>query len=345
MKEFGSDFDYCDQPQWLAKPSQAAVFSPELFQFFVSGRSALWALLAHGVATKQWQRVYLPSYYCHEVGQFLQGLGIVLHSYPYNPWDNNPIDAQAIIDASDSVVLDVHFFGLARADFSGLKKAVRIEDLTHNILGFAASQADYCFASLRKELPVPVGGYCYSPKGLALPSPVRCLQAEQLCLKKLVAMYLKQQFLAGQFGHKPVFRAMLQQAEAGLANTASNAAMPSAAVAVLEALDVAAMLEAKQQNIANAQARLAGLPLTINFNQRQAGLGLLLALKQPEQAEALRQYLLARNIFPAVLWPGQQNPSDQQAMQKMLMVHVDYRYNVGDVAVICQAISEFFYGQ
>lgn len=346
VKEFGSDFDYCSEAQWLLKPGQVGVFNTERFQLFASGRSALWALLAQGIAQKQWQRVYLPSYYCHEVGQFLQTLNIDVQTYAYNPWDNNPVDTQKMVDATDSVIVSVDYFGLVKPDVSTIKHAVKIDDITHNILAFETSNADYCFASLRKELPVPVGGYCYSPKTLALPAAKICLKAEKLCLKKLAAMFLKQQYLAGTFTDKPSFRAMLLEAEQALACTDKAAAMPSAAKALLKALDVTAMLQAKQNNIAVALQCLAkDLPVTVNFNQCPSGFGLLLKLNDSEQTQSLKQHLLAQNIYPAVLWPEQKNVSDQKAMHTMLMLHMDYRYSADDIVTICQIINEYFYGK
>jgi hypothetical protein len=52
--------------------------------------------------------------------------------------------------------------GVKKLDTSFLKKSVIIDDLTHNLLSFNESNADYCFASLRKQIPIAVGGFCLS---------------------------------------------------------------------------------------------------------------------------------------------------------------------------------------
>jgi hypothetical protein len=72
-KEFGSDFHWLEIGDFRkANPEEDFVNS--LGQLFFSGRAALYHLLKMGIIQKGWKKIYVPTYYCHEVYKYIQDL-------------------------------------------------------------------------------------------------------------------------------------------------------------------------------------------------------------------------------------------------------------------------------
>src|SRR5690606_37957785 len=82
IKEYGSDFHYCDHPY---KGQQNFISENSNISLFFSGRVALFNLLAFGIQKYGWKKVGFPSYYCHEVVDFCRRLPIEITYYTYNP--------------------------------------------------------------------------------------------------------------------------------------------------------------------------------------------------------------------------------------------------------------------
>jgi len=341
--EYGSDFHYDLDSKITLEPGRESLFINNDFALFFSGRSALKALVSKGIEVEKWKKIFFPSYYCHEVVNFIRELPLEVDYYEYSPF----LDAtDKVLDVSDqqgNVIVNVDFFGLKKLELAHYKAATIIDDLTHNITGFSTSTASYCFASLRKELPIPCGGYCYSPLGYELPSGQFDVQSEEIAVKKLTAMYLKNLYLNGKFDSKDDFRNLFAEAEQEFSTDKGNVALPKTSEAVLSLLSVEKILEAKHRNIQIALHELSSCE-EIEFNLgtgKNNSLGLLLRFKNELQRNACRDYLVAESIFPAVLWPHQKRERDILTEKLVLFIHLDYRYNKEQVDKIIGKIKLF----
>src|SRR5690606_33175876 len=125
-----------------------------------SGRAALKSIISNGIDKYSWKKIYIPSYYCHEVYDFIRELNIRLEFYECNPEAN--ILPLSIQDEVESALLVVNYFGISIPNFEHLKNITIIEDVTHDLSKINHSKANYVFGSLRKILPVPVGGFVKS---------------------------------------------------------------------------------------------------------------------------------------------------------------------------------------
>jgi hypothetical protein len=174
--------------------------------YFSTGRDALISLLASGRSEYGWKRLWLPGYYCPDVVRSLIPLGLELRAYASLP--GGPPDIRELPTRVGDVVLLVNLFGLLGG--SGLPAAslrsptdsrqrnldriVVVEDHTHDPLSLWArrSTSDWCFASLRKTLPLPDGGVIWSPAGHPLPRPPALTLHRRLAsLEMLAAMTLR----------------------------------------------------------------------------------------------------------------------------------------------------------
>lgn len=340
--ESGSDFHFCEDTDFLADPQGSEPIAGPTLALFISGRTALAALIRFGMQQHGWTNIYFPSYYCHDVIDYVRQTGIHIHSYPYNPFTDQEDAASQVPDQAGAVVVCVNYFGAFRTTPNRFTRTMVIEDVTHDILSYKTSVADFCFGSLRKELPVPAGGFCTVPAGTTKPAPVHWQHGESVAATKLSAMYLKSRFLQGH-ADKDTYRKLFAEGEAMLAHCPQDAAMPLLARAVLSSLNTRAIGAARQDNLSSANKML---DLT-NLDHKGVriiarGLGLTILCSQQEQRDLLRSTLISKNIFPAVLWPGQTNNQDKEIEARILFIHLDYRYGLRDVETIFHCINDFF---
>src|SRR5690606_3450898 len=160
---------------------------------YYSGRAALYAIIENGIRQFAWKKIYVPSYYCHEVYDFIRPLAIQIEYYQYHPFSKRT--DFSFVDEKENVLLAVNYFGIDILDVTLYKNMVVIQDLKHDLSGIDTNLADYCFGSLRKVLPLPVGGFVWAKSAIQLPMPVESLGSEDASLQKLTAMYLKTQYL------------------------------------------------------------------------------------------------------------------------------------------------------
>jgi hypothetical protein len=339
--ESGSDFHFCENTALLADPASTGPIADPQLAFFISGRTALTALVRLGMQQHGWTRIYFPSYYCHNVIEYVRQTGIETCYYPYNPFTAGNDVALQVPDQVGSAVICVNYFGAFRTTPNRFDKTMVIEDVTHDILSYQTSVADYCFGSLRKELPVPVGGFCAASSDTA-PASAHWPPGESLAATKLSAMYLKSRYLKGQ-ADKDIYRKLFAEGEAMLAHCPHDAAMPLLARAVLSSLNTGAIGAARQDNLSRA-TQMLDLENLGHHGVRifAEGLGLTLLCSHQEQRDLLRNSLLSQSIFPAILWPGQMREQDKVIEGRILFVHLDYRYGLRDVEKIIHCINNFF---
>ena len=343
-KEFGSDFYYPVDTEWTLADGEPSNFSTVAYELYFSGRSALYHLLKQGIATQAWKEVYLPSYYCHEVYRFIKTLPIVVQYYSYNPILPNTINWSEIPDRSDTVFVNTSFFGMKTLDVSSLQEAMVIEDLTHNLALIEFSVAPYCFGSLRKELPVGVGGFCFSPKGFELPKAELNIKADAVAAMKIDAMRKKLAYLKGEDADKDSYRALFSEAEHQFEQSVTQAGMPALAKQQLFTLDVKAILARKADNLAHAMEVVKEVDeiKLFEFDGTAPSFGLVFQCESGAVRDALRGYLIQNQVFPAVLWPDQNVALDRHLEDTLLFIHVDFRYTPEDISEITTMITRYF---
>lgn len=342
-KEYGSDFDYPIKNKFLLDENQDSLFSNEDFSLFFSGRAALYNILKNGIENNNWKKIYVPSFYCHEVVHFIQTLPIEISYYEFNPFLDSETKELNIDDSNSNVIVNVNFFGLKKINLSNYQNVIKIDDVTHHILDYKTSRADFCFGSLRKELPVPVGGFCYSPKNNQLPKGKKNIVSEQVAIQKLTAMFLKNQYLKGNWNDKDSFRALYIGAEEAFELKNTNALMPLIAEKVLFQLNTIRILEKKKANLKKALTLLENRNyIEYNLNQKKENVfGLIAMCKTPNLQRELKEYLVKNNIFPAVLWPNQIAERDKEVEKRILFIHLDFRYNNKNIEKIIKILNAF----
>ena len=335
-KEYGSDFHYF----FDANANNSPLFSEDKFSLFFSGRVALFNLLKFGIDKYQWKKVGFPSYYCHEVVKFCSKLDIEVIYYQFNPLsDSGSIEW---VDKEINVFVNVDFFGIKKLDTSFLKKSVIIDDLTHNLLSLNESNADYCFASLRKQIPIAVGGFCLSKRNDYNSQIGETDLANKTAVQKLTAMYLKSLYVKGEFKDKNIFRELYLQAEDNFEAMDTNSKLPNIIESQLCSLNPEALIQTTRKNFQILKSKIqASGNVKILQTEAETEMGLIIQCETKYLREEIRRYLINNMIYPAVFWPKQFLPIDVKLEDTIIFVHCDFRYNENDLQFIAQTINSF----
>jgi len=334
-KEYGSDFHLLTD-ETLRTYGPGSTFWDRITPFF-SGRSALRAILQFGIEKFQWNRLYIPDYYCHEVYRYLEDLPIQFIYYQVHPLEGSV--ALDIEDVATAAVLKVNYFGWDFDLSVQTTKCSVIEDITHNLSLLHRSKADFVFGSLRKELPLPVGGFV---KRLNMPDYSVSAKAEDVALRKFRGMALKRDYLEGKFAEKQVFRDLLTTAESNFEDRSTHGSMPSSVAKYAHTLDVESI---KLKKIRNSQLIKSLLNPSINFrlivHERHEELALIFTFANRNNRDLFKSHLVANTIYPMVLWPGQKSDAAKLVEETILMIHIDFRYSEADIKHISTIINNF----
>ncbi len=341
--EFGSDFHYIDSAKWRDASTPVPFFSNEDLSYYYSGRAALFTLINWGIENHGWKCLKVPSYYCHEVIQFIRPLPIDIEYYEITPFKEKSLDFWKHNDHPKMVVLVVDYFGLNKPDYSQFQKSVIIEDLTHNLSAIGKSIAPYAFGSLRKILPVPVGGFCYSKQSIFKDSKRENLDAENAAVSRLTAMYLKKLYLENKFEDKEFFRSLYSSTEEKFGSKFANSSFPNSIKGYLHSLLVSNIIEAKAENLQFAKSKLIKNDYyELKTSKENTDFALTLLFKDRSIRDNLKRYLIKQKIYPIILWPNQFSKANKEFEDKVLFIHIDFRYNLNQIALFIDKINNYF---
>ena len=342
MKEFGSDFHFCDYTL-LKNTNHLDVF--DNVRYYASGRHALEAIIKQ----EKWKRIWIPAYFCYEVIGHISSLGIEVILYDDNPLlldDYNSISS--LNYKSGDVLLRMNFFGLREKCSNKNISIPVIEDHTHDISSEWSlnSDADWCIASIRKTLPVAAGGILWSPLKKELPQQIKSTNdCEQMADIRYDAMQMKKKYLS-EGGDKDVFRNKYILSEE-MIEKLSISGMDKKSFEILTSIDVDNWTSKRKTNWITAYNILSD-----KFNilkphniDNSNPFSLIFICNSLEDRENLRSYLIKKSIFPAILWKVPEDTifdSTLDFSNRMLSVHCDARYTKNDIEQMCKTITAYY---
>ncbi len=297
-------------------------------------------------------RLWLPSYLCQELVTPFVGSDVELCCYADGPLEVS-LDLRGIALRPHDAILVVNYFGLAgrsRVLATDVQGVTVIEDHTHDPCSTWAqsSQADYCFASLRKSIPIPDGAVLWSPRDRDLPQfppqePERSRPIQQL----LSGMLMKALYLDGHRVSKPSFRQLLHDGEEQIAQGTISAISPLSG-AVLDGFPFEDWRSARRNNF----ERLAtGLRSAESFavieptDPHAAPFAVACVFEEADSCAVAHRSLVQRNVYPSRLWPLDEPalegiPDEHiQLARRMFALPCDGRYGPGDIDRVLQAFG------
>jgi len=310
---------------------------------FASGSRALAELLAWGVATHGWSRVWLPSYYCPDVPATLADClhGLELRTDPDHALDVAPALGSIPAQQGDVVVV-ANQLGIRPRPTGNLSDGVvLVEDHSHDLGSDWAlgSRADYAFASLRKSLPLPDGGAVWSPVGRPLPPEPGVGPA--VVSGRLAAALARR---ATSADAAIPFRALARSA-VGRAGIASTPAISPMSRALLPHMPVTEWRDARRRNF---ECLASAVPLPAGVRLLVPPLGcvafaLTLVFDDPSERDRALRVLSERAVASTVVWPLDPtvhpgtSAADADLSSRILSLPCDQRFseaNMRDLAAV-----------
>lgn len=341
MIEFGSDFHKLDG--FSSGRGVLTAFCEG--RFFACGRQAIDSL----IQKERWKRIWMPAYFCYEITEHIAKTGIQIKLYDDSPdIDQESGILRNISFESGDVLLRMNYFGLRGFRSNKAIPVPVIEDHSHGLSSEWAcvSDADYCIASLRKSLPLATGGILWSPKRHALLNQLHSSEAcEEMAADRYKAMRLKADYLRGKPIQKDVFRKLFVATENRFEQIGLSG-MDGKSYNTLTEFDFSSWTKQRVENW-----KLAVSSLDERFSILKPGdpegeppFSLIFIFSSVAERDKFRNYLIANNIYPAILWhipDGIDFPDARCFSERMLSVHCDGRYSRENMVEMCNIINKY----
>jgi hypothetical protein len=317
------------------------------YQLFYTGRHAIKHLLDTLVTTRPSATIWLPRYYCQHVTSWLQHCFSQISFYDIDPFSPEIVfDVEQFSNVHDIVILN-NFWGLYTYTIPNNKnRPIFIEDHSHGWLSLEClnSKADFCFASLRKTLPVPLGGILWQPhKKQNIPSPALVKDEN---FYEHYALIEKAMALKKSYGLQPInpetktaFLQWITKAEKYLHQQYDVISLKKEHAKIISSFLPKDYASYKKENFNYCKTHITETALFKIISPTTTSgftFGLLLIFKERSTFEHLKSYLIEKAIYPSELWP------DNQALKGwsyLLNIHIDFRYTAKHMKYISTCIN------
>lgn len=319
------------------------------YSLFYTGRHAIKYIFDKLIAEETIEKIWLPKYYCQHVTSWLQKCYSTIHFYTIDPF--NPEHQLNVLDfATDKdIVLLNNFWGLFQYNIpTTANKPFCIEDHSHGWLssGCLTSKADYCVASLRKTLPIPLGGILWQPNkekikksNLEILPNTAFYNNWELVHK---AMDLKKEYIDNDLADtsvKDTYLELIGTSETYLQHQYDVVALKEEHKTYINSYIQKDYTSYKKQNL---KSLLQLINNNSNFiiltDDKNTPFGLHLAFKDRAAFMSLKSFLISKDIYPSELWPGNEATD---GWSYLLNIHIDYRYTNKDMAYIATSLNQW----
>lgn len=348
MKEFGSDFHTIDSALYnTGKADLTRIIQHATY--LASGRQGLILIIRQ----EGWKRLWVPEYFCYEVLDSLEKFtDIELVYYSDYPGIDSHENLKKLPYKEGDALLRMNYFGLIEFHKEKSIPVPVVEDHSHDLLSRWAlfSDADWCVASLRKTMPLAEGGVLWSPKGKKLMAEIKGqLANEELANIRWQAMDMKNEYLGISQNNektemKKVFRELYIATENALPDL-DIASIDNRGMKTLRQMDLNAWYNQKKRNWKRLTSLLNdNIEYLIPKDESCTPFSLVLKTLDIEERERIRQKLVQKTVYPAVLWRVPEHSSMEVKVLSdcLLSIHCDGRYSEEDMDVLANIINEVY---
>ena len=329
-REIGSEF--WDVPTINQKNN----LFPESTQWYLSGRSALQAIIADlGEA----RSVSLPSWCCDSMIKPFIDAGLEANFYPVY-WSEGRLIQEWSFDCDVLFLIDYFGYTGAIPDLNGFKGTV-IRDVTHSLFSKTYSDADYYFGSLRKWCGVWTGGYAWAKDGRRLRTGLPD-DGEYVSFREK-AMLQKAEYISGQREDKSYLQ-IFEEAE-GLLESVDSSAAADRDIQIAKKLDIKII---KNRRRANAEILRSAFPDWLIFSEQSPNdVPMFVPVLIPGgKRNELRRYLINNEIYCPIHWPVSDfhrlDGKEQFIYDNELSLVCDQRYKEEDMYRMVETIKVFW---
>jgi hypothetical protein len=318
-------------------------FNPENKILFYTGRQAIKYVIELIKLEHKTFTIWLPEYYCMHVTEWIKSNYSNIKTYKTNP-ANPEFNIKAFEFASNNdVVLINNYWGISECLIdTGDKNIITLEDHSHGWLSTNCinSKADFCITSLRKSLPIPLGGMAWSPKKHDMIKSVKLVNPNSYEItwnKTLKAMGLKGDYeKTGNLTLKNNSLSLIKEAELELHENYELSLLNQEHSKTVNKFLSINYLEFKSNNLNELRANIKP---NESFDSITSGtsttFGLIMHIIDDVYFNKMRSHLICNHIYPSLLWPD-----NKSEYGKYLNIHLDFRYTKKDMLYIANTIND-----
>lgn len=336
MKEIGSEF-------WDIPTTET--INNSLLQhnvsWYLSGRSALNAILDDICSSNKLKTAALPSWCCDSmIKPFLShGLSVKFYSVYL---DENRHLVQEIDSIHADVKLVMDYFGFKNCP-KYIKDSIVIRDITHSIFNNNDDHfADYVFGSLRKWTGFCTGGFAWSNVSELAALPYAFDSLEYISLRKK-AMEMKKSFINYSIGDKS-FLPMFSQAEEWLDRNETTYGSTELDYNAFKYLDIDYIKMKRRENANHLLNRLHRFSFVEAIYDDDCPLFVPLFLESKKR-DGLRKFLIENRIYCPIHWGVSEyhelKDIEKRVYDEELSIICDQRYDVKEMYYIADKIEEY----
>ncbi|WP_158976806.1 hypothetical protein [Cellulophaga sp. L1A9] len=322
-----------------------ALRSIQNYALFYTGRHAIKHVLTLLQKRRNIRKIWLPKYYCQHVTSWLKTNFDGIDTYDIDPFfENSTLNFEEFATDEDVVILN-NFWGIYEYKIpTQTNRATFIEDHSHGWQSAACkeSKADYCFASLRKTLPVPLGGILWQPNGqekLSVDEHSITEDFSRVWNQIDKAMTLKQNFKAKAIGSVNEYLKSIGETESFLHHQYTVIPVEKEHKAYLLKYISKDYNAVKNNNFKYIIKKIApNSEFEILKKEKHTSFGLELVFKHRDSFDTLKQHLIHNKIYPSELWPD--NSLDHH-YKYALNLHIDFRYTEEAMDYIAAQINSW----
>lgn len=330
MREIGSEF--WDVP---ITENENGIF-PESTQWFLSGRSALQAIIAE---LKDCRTVAMPSWCCDSMVKPFVDAGMKVHFYPV--YFDEDLKQDVGFDCDVLFLMDYFGYIGMQPDLSGYNGVV-IRDVTQSLFSTTYIDADYYFGSLRKWCGVWTGGYAWAKDGRRFRVQINTDDRGYVELRRK-AMELKCEYINGQ-GKDKSYLGVFNEAEEVL-ESIGIVPVADRDVKVAMKLDVEYIRTHRRKN---AEILRSAFPNWLIFMEMMdTDCPMFVPVLVPDgKRNELRRHLINNEIYCPVHWPVSEyrklSDKTETIYADELSLVCDQRYTEEDMNRMVEVIQEFW---
>ena len=322
------------------------------YKLFNTGRHAIRYVIDRINKKKQRNTIWLPRYYCQHVTEWMKTVFSNIRFYDIDPFDPSVHNVDFNTFSNDDIVLLNNFWGLYRYNIpKSANRPFFIEDHSHGWLSQSCigSDADICIGSLRKTLPVPLGGIAWKPKKSEAEFNFSEIEPVDDCSTKDFyemgwlpiekAMWLKAQCKSES--EKTIYLDLFAKAENYLHHQYEVIPLQKSHQSIIESFLGKNFLDYKKENLTYLAQHITDNDhfKIVQSENKGTSFGLNLAFKHHGIFDELKSFLISEHIYPSELWPN--NTIDAE-YRYLMNIHIDFRYTLHDMAFFADTINQFF---
>lgn len=330
------------------KPTKGSdVTIPFDYEIFYTGRHALLYILNKIASENKISKIWFPNYYCQHTMDWIKKTFPDINIYEINPFKftSDKINLSEFA-SKDDVVLINNYWGLSTMLITKIENSpIIIEDHSHGWLSDAClnSIADFCFVSLRKSLPIPLGGICWQPKS-KVSKRNDDFKNDKVFYKiwdlMLNAMQIKKDYIQGNstVGSNQ-YLPMFYKVEKSLNEFTEFVSIQDEHKQFIDSYINFNTRKVKDKNLQYLYSNLDDTSYyKIIKKANRTAFGFLLLFKDETAFNSLKNYLVSNGIYPSSLWPDNKI---EYKWKYFLNIHTDYRYTIIDMEYIAFTITNW----